>query len=247
MRLTIVPLLLASFLAACAASDDGARPGDPVGGGKADDATCSGAALDSHGICRFENGRFAPARCCTIRFVDECFIFEDHATDVCLPDDDAPADWPTCFEISGVTPAFASGCCELVGADDFLWCSEVSVCSADAASPVGDDIEDVAAAQVGSIFLTEDNLADASETEAAQVVAAMQRLGLVGPGADLAEAIDASDDGVAVVDLEFEGDEFLAADWISLRAGGVERGVVFADGATEPLAEVRGFLVFGCR
>jgi hypothetical protein len=246
MRLTIVPVLLASFLAACASGDDGAGPNE-LAGGKADDATCTGAALDAHGICRFENGRFAPARCCTIRFVDECFIFEDHATDVCLPDDDAPADWPTCFEISDVTPDFAAGCCELIGADQLLWCDSVSVCSSGVSSPVGDDIEDVAEAQVGSIFLTADNLADASETEAAQVVAAVQRLGLVGPGADLAAAVDASDDGIAVVDLEFEGDEFLAADWISLRAGGVERGVVFADGATQPLAEVRGFQVFGCR
>jgi hypothetical protein len=246
MRMTIVPVVLASLLAACAAGDDGERPND-LAGGKADDATCSGAALDSHGICRFENGRFAPARCCTIRFVDECFIFEDHATDVCLPDDDAPADWPTCFAISDVTADFAAGCCELIGADQLLWCDAVPVCSSAVASPVGNDIEDVAEAQVGSIFLTADNLADASEIEAAQVVAAMQRLGLVGPGADLAAAVDASDDGIAVVDLEFEGDEFLAADWIELRAGGVERGVVFADGATQPLAEVRGFQVVGCQ
>jgi hypothetical protein len=246
MRLTIVPVLLASLVAACAGEGDSSDD-LAAGGGKADDATCAGAALDDTGACRFDDGRFAPARCCTIRFVDQCFLFDDEATDVCLPDDDAPVDWDACFDSSHVTAAFASGCCELVGAGQFLWCGEVAVCSPDAASPVGDDIEDVAAAQVGSIFLTASNLADASEAEAAQVVAAVQRLGLVGPGADLAAAVAASDDGIAVVDLEFEGDEFLAADWISLRAGGVERGVVFADGSTQPLAEVRGFQVFGCR
>ncbi len=246
MRLTIVPVLLA-LVSGCAADQPTVAPANDTGG-KADDASCAGADLDSHGICRFDNGRFAPARCCEPGFADSCFIFEDHATDVCLPDDDAPADWDTCFAISQVSESFAAGCCETLGdPGQFLWCDAIAVCSAELSSPVGDDIEDVAEAQVGSIFLTADNLDQAGALEAAQVVAAVQRLGLVGPGADLAAAVAASDDGIAVVDLEFEGEEFLAADWIELRVAGVERGVVFADGAIEPLGEVRGFQVVGCR
>lgn len=57
-------LLLACLIAACAGSGESAL--DPAGG-KADDvgATCEGAHLDSKGVCRYPDGRFAPKVCCS--------------------------------------------------------------------------------------------------------------------------------------------------------------------------------------
>src|SRR5262249_36850091 len=118
--------LLVSTLAACASG--AAVPDGALGGGssKVDDPTCDGAHKDDNGVCRQDNGRFAPARCCDVAsptsFADECDSFDTHATDVCLPDDDAPADWPGCFAESNVTVAFAGGCCETAPGRDYLWC-----------------------------------------------------------------------------------------------------------------------------
>jgi hypothetical protein len=65
-RLPRLPVLLVSLLvAACTGSGDVAL--DPAGG-KADDLgpSCTGAALDSKGVCRFPDGRFAPKVCCSM-------------------------------------------------------------------------------------------------------------------------------------------------------------------------------------
>ena len=56
------PLLV--LLGCSAPADQAEDPIDP--GGKADDpAACIGARLDSNGICRRPDGRFAPRDCCT--------------------------------------------------------------------------------------------------------------------------------------------------------------------------------------
>ena len=63
MRSLLARTLVASALACGCAGEEGT---EPRGGGKSDDpATCAGAALDTAGVCRTGDGRFADASCCT--------------------------------------------------------------------------------------------------------------------------------------------------------------------------------------
>jgi len=115
----------------------------------------------------------------------------------------------------------------------------VATCTFDQPSPLGDTSEDLAEHAVGSRRVSADDAGSLSELEAAQLVAAVVQLGMAEPGIALADVFALSDDGeFDIVDIEKEGEEFLAADWISFFAGDNEVGVVFADGSTEVIAEV---------
>jgi hypothetical protein len=74
-RLVSALLLLAPLACAGGGSTDPAAT-TGGGGGKADDPTCPATHLDSHGICRTADGRFAQARCCQASQLEP----------VCLPD-----------------------------------------------------------------------------------------------------------------------------------------------------------------
>lgn len=110
------PLLVVFFVASCTSPSTERTYSEPADG-KADDLSCGHAGLDEHGICRRENGQFAPTACCEA--TSECFVFEDQAFDVCLPDGDGPVDWRSCFGVLEFTEEQASSCCSK---DDFLWC-----------------------------------------------------------------------------------------------------------------------------
>ena len=147
-------LLLASLVPLVACSAD---PG-PITGkdGKADDTDdiCTGAAIDSHGFCRGPDGRFVPKMCCDPDAEVDCQAFEDQAFDNCVPDDEAPIDWRSCFELFEITEASAASCCEQ---DDFLWCSSLPLpaeCSGTLSSPLGQSSEDMAESIAAGCSLT---------------------------------------------------------------------------------------------
>lgn len=118
-------LLLAATLTAALAlvgcSSDG--PGDDAAGAgiKADEAVCSGAALDASGACRYPGGDAAPEGCCESIDV-ACAALEDHLAATC--DAERADEWAGCFAAAGVTTRFAATCC--AGGDDaFLWCDAI--------------------------------------------------------------------------------------------------------------------------
>ena len=114
-----------------------------------------------------------------------------------------------------------------------------ATCSFDQPSPLGDTSEDLAEHSVGNLRVSAEDADTLSALESAQLVAAVVHLEMAEPGIALADVFAVSDDGeFDIVDIEKEGDEFLAADWISFFAGDNEVGVVFADGTTEVIAEV---------
>ena len=114
-----------------------------------------------------------------------------------------------------------------------------ATCTFDQPSPLGDTSEDLAEHAVGNRRVSADDAGSLSELEEAQLVAAVVQLGMAEPGIAIADVFALSDDGeLDIVDIEKEGDEFLAADWIAFFAGDNEVGVVFADGTTEVIAQV---------
>jgi hypothetical protein len=114
-------------------------------------------------------------------------------------------------------------------------------------SPFGDTSEDLAEHAVGNLRVTADNVDSLSELEAAQLVAAVVHLGMAEPGIEPAAALALADGGeVDLVDIEMEGDDFMAADWVSFFAGDNETGVVFADGTTQVIAEISDGDIMHC-
>lgn len=114
-----------------------------------------------------------------------------------------------------------------------------ATCTFDEPSPLGDTSEDLAEHAVGNIRASAENAGTLSALEAAQLVAAVVHLGMAEEGVSLADVFALSDDGeFDIVDIEKEGEPFIAADWIAFFAGDNEVGVVFADGTTEVIAEV---------
>jgi hypothetical protein len=156
------------------------------------------------------------------------------------------ADWIAFFAGDNeVGVVFADGTSEVIAQvsdGDLMHCEAPAAavtCSFDEPSPLGDTSEDLAEHAVGNIRASAENADSLSALERAQLVAAVVHLGMAGEGAELADVFALSDDGeFDIVDIEKEGEEFLAADWIAFFAGDNEVGVVFADGTTEVIAEV---------
>jgi hypothetical protein len=122
-------LVIACALGALASCGLEERPaaGRPAGD-KADDVACAGALADDAGVCRFEDGRFAPAACCAVAELD-CDALADAAIDQCLPDDEAAVDWPSCLAQLGSSAEAAATCCS---GGDFLWCEDAARAACDA-------------------------------------------------------------------------------------------------------------------
>ncbi len=75
MRSFLAGILAASALASGCSGDEGTDGGG--GGGKSDDPeACAGAALDTGGVCRGDDGRFAEASCCTQDVVSTELVFD---------------------------------------------------------------------------------------------------------------------------------------------------------------------------
>ncbi|HUS65558.1 MAG TPA: hypothetical protein VMZ28_13495 [Kofleriaceae bacterium] len=120
-------------------------------------------------------------------------------------------------------------------------------CTFDTPSPLGDTSEDLAEAAAGSVRASAASAEELTELEAAQLTAAVIHLGMADPYVALADVFPLSDDGeFDIIDLEIEGDPFIAADWISFFAGDNEVGVVFADGTTDVIAEISDGDVMHC-
>ena len=120
-----------------------------------------------------------------------------------------------------------------------------ATCSFDAPSPLGDTSEDLAESAVGNVRVS--STSELSVLEEEQLVAAAVHLGMAQPGVSIRDVFAISDDGeFDIIDLEVEGDPFIAADWISFFAGDNEVGVVFADGTAYVIAEISDGDVMHC-
>lgn len=74
MRFFLASSLVASMLASGCAGEEGTEKG---GGGKGDDPSeCGGAALDTGGVCRADDGTFAEASCCSQDVVSTDLSFD---------------------------------------------------------------------------------------------------------------------------------------------------------------------------
>lgn len=123
MKIHTTLLALCVGIAASCSTETAPLPSPATG--KADAPSCDGAKLDTHGICRKPDGRFAPKACCEQD--PACFDLESSIqTSNCLDDIDDPTDvnWEACFEQADVTMMFAATCCVL-DPERFMWCAGI--------------------------------------------------------------------------------------------------------------------------
>lgn len=101
-------LLLATLAIACHGAEDPAGAG--AGGGKADDLEgCAGAEVDVHGICRNDDGTFAPTACCIEE--DACASATVDGTACRRTDNGQFAPWSCCEALCAGAALDAHGFC----------------------------------------------------------------------------------------------------------------------------------------